>query len=470
MPSIAGITWERLEKESAVTYPCRHEADPGDAVIFTERFPRPGGRALLVAADFSNADELPDDEYPLVLITGRQLEHWHTGAMTRRARVLDAIEPEAVATLHEAQLTAIGARPGDPIRLRSRRGSVVALARVDNGLNVGQVFLPFCYREAAANLLTNEALDPDGKIPEFKYCAVRIIRGGDLGRAGFAAYTASKGAILTLTRSLALEFAPRVRVNAVAPGPVDTELLRAELARPGYRCQPIALGVNTDAYQPAERRLNITRQILQVLLEFRHPVGIVTKSALVERDLDLLTRLADDNLVHVTVSVTTLDRTLARSLEPRAAAPQRRLQTIRALSRAGIPVAVLVAPVVPVLNDAEIETILRAVREAGAGSAGYVMLRLPHEVKGLFRDWLQQHQPLKAERIMRRVREMRGGRDNDSRFGHRMRGDGAYAELIAQRFRIALARLGFAELPEYDLTRFRAPRAASAMTKAAKNQ
>jgi DNA repair photolyase len=244
--------------------------------------------------------------------------------------------------------------------------------------------------------------------------------------------------------------------------PNAAALLRAELARPGYRCQPIALGVNTDAYQPAERRLNITRQILQVLLEFRHPVGIVTKSALVERDLDLLTRLADDNLVHVTVSVTTLDRTLARSLEPRAAAPQRRLQTIRALSRAGIPVAVLVAPVVPALNDAEIETILRAVREAGAGSAGYVMLRLPHEVKGLFRDWLQQHQPLKAERIMRRVREMRGGRDNDSRFGHRMRGDGAYAELIAQRFRIALARLGFAELPEYDLTRFRAPRAASA--------
>ena len=174
MPSIAGITWERLEQESAVTYPCLNEGDPGDAVIFTEQFPRPGGRALLVATEFSNADELPDDEYPLVLITGRQLEHWHTGAMTRRASVLNAIEPEAVATLHEAQLAAIGARPGDPIRLRSRRGSVVARARVDNGLNVGQVFLPFCYREAAANLLTNEALDPDGKIPEFKFCAVQI--------------------------------------------------------------------------------------------------------------------------------------------------------------------------------------------------------------------------------------------------------------------------------------------------------
>jgi DNA repair photolyase len=241
--------------------------------------------------------------------------------------------------------------------------------------------------------------------------------------------------------------------------PNAAALLRAELARPGYRCQPIALGVNTDAYQPAERRLNITRQILQVLLEFRHPVGIVTKSALVERDLDLLTRLADDNLVHVTVSVTTLDRALARSLEPRAAAPQRRLQTIHALSEVGIPVAVLVAPVIPALNDNEIETILHAVREAGARSAGYVMLRLPHEVKELFRDWLQQHQPLKAERVMNRVREMRGGRDNDSRFGHRMRGNGVYAGLIAQRFRIALARLGFAGLPEYDLTRFRAPRA-----------
>lgn len=239
--------------------------------------------------------------------------------------------------------------------------------------------------------------------------------------------------------------------------PNAAALLRAELARPAYRCQPIALGVNTDAYQPIERDLNITREILQVLLEFRHPVGIVTKSALVERDLDLLTQMAQQRLVHVTVSVTTLDRALARSLEPRAAAPQRRLQTIRALQQAGIPVAVLIAPVIPALNDSEIEIILDAVREAGAISAGYVMLRLPHEVKDLFRDWLQQHQPLKAERVMNRVRDTRGGRDNDSRFGHRMRGSGVYAELIAKRFHTAHRRLGFAELPDYDLGRFRAP-------------
>jgi formate dehydrogenase major subunit len=174
MPSIAGITWDRLEAESAVTYPCEHEGDPGEEVIFIHEFPRQGGKALLVPAGLRNADELPDQDYPLVLITGRQLEHWHTGAMTRRASVLDAIEPVPVASLHPDQLDTIGAHPGDPIRLRSRRGEVVAHARIDGGLRKGQVFLPFCYHEAAANLLTNEALDPDGKIPEFKFCAIQI--------------------------------------------------------------------------------------------------------------------------------------------------------------------------------------------------------------------------------------------------------------------------------------------------------
>jgi formate dehydrogenase major subunit len=174
MPSIAGISWARLEEEHAVTYPCRKAGDPGDEVIFTECFPRQGGKASLIPADFSNADELPDSDYPIVLITGRQLEHWHTGAMTRRTRVLDAIEPDPVITLHADQLAAIGATAGDPIRLSSRRGTLVAYARIDNGMSQGQVFLPFCYQEAAANLLTNDALDPIGKIPEFKFCAVRI--------------------------------------------------------------------------------------------------------------------------------------------------------------------------------------------------------------------------------------------------------------------------------------------------------
>ena len=174
MPSIAGITWERVEAESAVTYPCSQEGDPGEPVIFQEQFPRTGGKAALVPATFSQADELPDKEYPNILITGRQLEHWHTGAMTRRASVLNNLEPQAVAMLHPDHLKQIGLHAGQSIRLRSRRGEVITQARSDRGLKPGQIFLPFCYYEAAANLLTNEALDPDGKIPEFKFCAVQV--------------------------------------------------------------------------------------------------------------------------------------------------------------------------------------------------------------------------------------------------------------------------------------------------------
>jgi DNA repair photolyase len=239
--------------------------------------------------------------------------------------------------------------------------------------------------------------------------------------------------------------------------PRAAALLRKELEHPGYRCQPIALGVNTDAYQPAERELKITREILQVLLEYRHPVGIVTKSALIERDLDLLGEMAERNLLHVMVSVTTLDRTLARTLEPRAVAPQRRLQLIANLRQAGIPTGVLVAPLIPVLNDSEIERILEQVRSAGALSAGYVMLRLPHEVKDLFRQWLYDHVPLKAEHVMNRVRDIRGGRENDSRFGHRMRGRGVYAELIRRRFESTLKRLCFEGLPAFDEGAFAVP-------------
>ncbi len=174
MPSIAGISWERLEREGAVTYPCRNEGDPGESVIFTDAFPRPGGKGLLVPVALTNADELPDDAYPWILVTGRQLEHWHTGAMTRRSAVLDAIEPWPVVCLNPMELERIGTRPGQLLRVRSRRGEVTAHARADDGLAPGQVFLPFCYREAAANLLTNDALDPDGKIPEFKFCAVAL--------------------------------------------------------------------------------------------------------------------------------------------------------------------------------------------------------------------------------------------------------------------------------------------------------
>ncbi|MCG7911455.1 MAG: formate dehydrogenase subunit alpha [Candidatus Thiodiazotropha taylori] len=177
MPSIAGISWQRLQQNGSVTYPCNDEDDPGQAVIFTDRFPTPSGKASFSPAPFSNADELPDQEYPWVLITGRQLEHWHTGAMTRRAEMLDKIEPVPVASLHPEELSRLAIAPGSPIELRSRRGVVTVYARADQGMSKGQVFLPFCYHEAAANLLTNEALDPSAKIPEFKFCAIQVSAG-----------------------------------------------------------------------------------------------------------------------------------------------------------------------------------------------------------------------------------------------------------------------------------------------------
>jgi formate dehydrogenase major subunit len=178
MPSIAGITWERLEREGAVTYPCEKEGDPGQSVVFGERFPTATGRAKLVPAQIIPAAEQPDDAYPFVLITGRQLEHWHTGSMTRRTEVLDAIEPGPAASLHPADLADLGAAPGSLITVASRRGSVTLCARADDGTPRGTVFIPFCYHEAAANLLTNPVLDPFGKIPEFKYCAVSVAKGG----------------------------------------------------------------------------------------------------------------------------------------------------------------------------------------------------------------------------------------------------------------------------------------------------
>ncbi len=180
MNSIAGITWDRLERESSVTYPCEKEGDPGQPIVFIDKFPTPTGRAKFVPADIIPANERPDKEYPFVLITGRQLEHWHTGAMTRRASVLDAIEPEPTALIHPLDLDALGAKPGDVISVASRRGIVSLYARADDGTPRGAVFIPFCFYEAAANLLTNPALDPVGKIPEFKYCAVKVMKGGEL--------------------------------------------------------------------------------------------------------------------------------------------------------------------------------------------------------------------------------------------------------------------------------------------------
>jgi formate dehydrogenase major subunit len=178
MDSIAGITWDRLERDSAVTYPCVHEGDPGEPVVFVEDFPTRSGRATFVPADLISAAERPDTEYPMVLITGRQLEHWHTGSMTRRASALDALEPEPVASVHPLDLDALGVAPGGTVTIASRRGSISLYARADDGTPRGAVFVPFCYYEAAANRLTNPALDPFGKIPEFKYCAVKVTSGG----------------------------------------------------------------------------------------------------------------------------------------------------------------------------------------------------------------------------------------------------------------------------------------------------
>ena len=237
--------------------------------------------------------------------------------------------------------------------------------------------------------------------------------------------------------SAGVDFEARLFAKPDAP-----RLLERELSRPGYKVQPIAIGTNTDPYQPVEKKWRIMRQLLEVLEAAGHPVGIVTKSALVMRDIDVLSRMASKGLARVALSVTTLDRKLARTMEPRAATPERRLEAIRALSDAGIPVSVMVAPVIPGLNDHEIERILDSVKAAGADAAGYVMLRLPIEVSPLFRDWLLRHYPDRYRHVMSLVRSMRGGKDYDAEFGKRMRGTGPYAWQIARRFDLTAKRLG----------------------------
>jgi DNA repair photolyase len=236
------------------------------------------------------------------------------------------------------------------------------------------------------------------------------------------------------------------------------ERLRAELAKPAYRCSPIALGINTDAYQPIERRYRVTRSLLEVFAECRHPVSLITKNAMVTRDLDLLAPMAEQCLVTVYFSITTLDNRLASRMEPRATAPHGKLRAMRELADAGVPVGVMVAPVVPMITDNELEHILEAAHAHGARAAGYVLLRLPHELKEVWREWLQLHYPDRAAHVMSLVRQMRGGKDYDSAFGTRMRGQGPFADLIATRFAKAHKRLGYGRLPPLDSTRFIAPR------------
>ena len=222
------------------------------------------------------------------------------------------------------------------------------------------------------------------------------------------------------------------------------DVLRAELSKPGYVAKPINIGSNTDPYQPVERKWRLTRAALEVLAECRHPCTIVTKNALIERDLDILAPMARGKLVQVFVSVNSLDNRLASKLEPRASAPHRRLQAVQALTQAGVPTGVLVAPVIPALNDRDMEAVLERAAAAGANMAGYTVLRLPWELKALFREWLAIHVPQRAEHVMSLVRQMNGGRDYDSDFRSRMRGQGPFAQLLRRRFEVACRRHGFA--------------------------
>lgn len=282
-------------------------------------------------------------------------------------------------------------------------------------------------RETAKSIIS-ENDSPD--IP-FRY-SVNPYRGCEHG----CIYCFARPTHAYLGLSPGLDFETRIFAKINAP-----QLLRAELSKPGYRCDVISLGIITDAYQPCEREYALTRQCLEIMSEFNQPVGLITKSALIERDLDILVPMAKRNLVHVTISLTTQDHHISRYLEPRTAAPARRMQTIKRLADAGIPVGINVAPVIPFLTDHELETLLEAGRDMGATTAGYVMLRLPWELKTLFRNWLEIHFPLKAAHVMSRVQQMRGGKDNDPEFGSRMVGQGIFAELLKQRFSKACTRL-----------------------------
>jgi DNA repair photolyase len=269
-------------------------------------------------------------------------------------------------------------------------------------------------------------------------------------------YARPSHAYLDLSPGLDFETKLFAKPNAAA-------LLRAELSRPGYVCDPIALGSNTDPYQPIEREWKVTRSILEVLTQCEHPFSIVTKSSRVERDLDLIAPMAAKNMARVYVSITTLDHDLARKLEPRATAPTRRLQAIKTLADAGVPVGVLVAPIIPQLNDRDLEAILDAAAVNGARHAGWIMLRLPREVAPLFREWLDAHYPLRAAHVMSLIHQMRGGRDYDSNFGTRMRGTGEFSALIERRFALAVNRLGLnRERAPLDTSRFKPPPITSA--------
>jgi DNA repair photolyase len=317
------------------------------------------------------------------------------------------------------------------VRNASGRYELQLRTAVDDGwgLDPGQTFKTDVTIERAKTIITRND-SPDISFDR----SINPYRGCEHG----CAYCFARPTHAYMGLSPGLDFETKLFAKTNAP-----ELLERELSAAGYTPRTMAIGTNTDPYQPIERRHRIMRQILEVLARFNHPVGIVTKSALVTRDIDILAGMAAKGLAKVAISVTTLDRTLARNLEPRAATPDRRLAAIRQLTEAGIPVTVMVAPIIPAINDSEIEAILEAARSAGATEAGYVLLRLPLEVRDIFRQWLMEHAPGKLRHAMSLVQSTRGGKDYDSSWHQRQTGTGPFAWMVGRRFQLASERLGF---------------------------
>lgn len=337
--------------------------------------------------------------------------------------------------------------------LSNREGRFESLSREAEDDGWGDFDLPVAARRTTVHVDASRTVISRNESPDIPFNqSINPYRGCEHG----CIYCYARPTHAYLGLSPGLDFETKLFAK-----PDAARLLSDEINHADYRCETIAMGTNTDPYQPVERQMKVTRGIIEVLARHRHPLTITTKSGIIERDIDLLADMAADNLVSVYISITTLNNELARCMEPRAAAPQRRLKTVERLRAAGIPTGVLVAPVIPALNDSELETILQRAAAAGAQSAGYILLRLPGEVSALFQEWLGEQYPLKAAHVMSMVRATRGGRDNDPNFGARMRGQGEVAHLIRQRFNIAVKRLGLNRgLPKVDATRFRPARGA----------
>lgn len=384
------------------------------------------------------------DDYVLVLFCGLSyIISMTTLIDSRQAREFDA------AALGEGRLTALGGQArgrGAGLNM-SGRFEPFSRSLFDDGwqgLEDLPAFRTEVFEEKPKSIITrNES--PDISFDR----SINPYRGCEHG----CSYCYARPAHAYMGLSPGLDFEAKLFAK-----PNAAELLRAELSHRTYQPRTIALGANTDAYQPVERERRITRRILEVLSEYNHPVGIVTKSALVTRDIDILAPMAKKGLVKVALSVTTLDPKLARAMEPRAATPVKRLAAIGQLAAAGIPTTVMVAPIIPAVNDSEIEAILKAAQTAGAREAGYVMLRLPHEVKEVFRDWLQASLPERASKVMSLVKSASGGKDYDPAFGTRQTGTGPYAWTIGRRFELACQRLGLNRSKlKLDVSQFRRP-------------